>query len=119
MMASMEKYFRKLHEHRSAPGLERAVWRRLPAALVGSIVLPIALSVAARLLPPEGTIAEIHKATKLVDFFALGLAMTLLTAVLTVAIGCIVVMIMKGPAYVADGYELNAADAPAPRARIE
>jgi len=115
----MERYFRKLHEHRSPPGLERAVWRRLPAALIGSFVLPSALSVAARLLPPEGTLDEIHKATKLVDFFALGLGMTLLTAVLTIAIGCIVVMIMKGPAYVADGYELDAADAPAPQERID
>jgi hypothetical protein len=43
----------------------------------------------------------------------------LLTAVLTIAIGCIVVMIMKGPAYVADGYELDAADAPAPQERID
>lgn len=118
-MASMDKYFRKLHEHRSAPGIERAVWRRLPAALIGSVLLPVALSIAARLLPPEGTADEIHKATKLVDFFALGLCMTLLTAVLTVAIGCVVVMIMKGPAYVADAYELDTADAPAPRARID
>ena len=110
----MNKFFRKLHEHRSPPGLERTIWRRLPAAAVGSIAVPICLSVAARLLPPEGSIEEVNKAIRLVDFFALGLGLTLVTAVFTVTLGCIVVMLMKGPAYVADGYELNAADTPAP-----
>ena len=110
----MEKYFRKLHEQRAAPGIERIIWRRLPAALLGSIFLPICLCVAIRLLPPDGTVHEVTKITRMFDFFAIGLGMTLLTAVFTVAIGCIVVMVMKGPAYVADGYELEAADVPAP-----
>ncbi len=111
----MDRFFRKLHERRAPPGLERVIWRRLPAATFASFFFPICLSVAMRLLPPEGTAAEIAKATKTVDILAFGLGVTLLTAVFTVAIGCIVVMIMKGPAYVADGYELNAADRPAPR----
>ncbi len=111
----MDKYFRKLHERRAPPGLERVIWRKLPAALFGSIFLPICLSVAMRLLPAEGTAAQVAKATKTVDFFAVGLGMTALTAVFTVAIGCIIVMVMKGPAYVADAYELNAADQPAPK----
>jgi hypothetical protein len=110
----MDRFFRKLHEHHCPPGLERAIWRRLPLAAFGSIFLPICLSVAMRVLPPEGTAEAVEKATKTVDFFALGLAVTLLTGVFTVAIGCVVVMIMKGPAYVADAYDLNAAEEPAP-----
>lgn len=110
----MDKYFRKLHENRAPPGLERVIWRKLPMALLGSVFVPLALSVAMRAMPPASTAAEIAKATKLVDYFALGLAMTLLTAVFTVAIGCVIVMIMKGPAYVADPYELNDADRPTP-----
>ena len=35
------------------------------------------------------------------------------TVVLTLAIGCIIVMLMKGPAYVADAYHLNDSDRPA------
>ncbi len=36
----------------------------------------------------------------------------LITAVFTVAIGCVVVHIMKGPAYVADSLPVSHADAP-------
>ena len=35
------------------------------------------------------------------------------TLVLTVGIGCVVVMMMKGPAYVADTYPLSDSDLPA------
>ena len=96
-------WFQKLHTHRYPPGLERRIWRRLPKALVASVVIPAGLSVAARLLPPEGTAFEIARATRSVDIFALASGITAVTAVITVGIGCIVVMIMKGPAYVADG----------------
>ena len=48
-----------------------------------------------------------------VDALAIGAVMTVWTAVLTVAIGCWVVMVMKGPHYAADSYPLN--DAPRPR----
>ena len=34
------------------------------------------------------------------------------TAAFTVAIGCLIVMVMKGPAYVADKYPLSDADEP-------
>ena len=33
-------------------------------------------------------------------------------AVLTIAIGCVIVWLMKGPAYVADGYEVSHSDKP-------
>ena len=47
------------------------------------------------------------------DIFAVSISVTLLTAVFTVAIGCIVVRIMKGPAYVADAYPVSHANRPA------
>jgi hypothetical protein len=111
----VDKYFRKLHEDRSPPGFERIIWRRLPIAFFASVFLPACLSASMRLLPPDGTADEVAKTITKVDFFAIGLGVTSSIAVFTVAIGCIVVMIMKGPAYVADAYELNAADEPAPR----
>jgi hypothetical protein len=101
----VEKYFRKLHENRSPPGLERVIWRWLPMALLASVLLPGALSIIVRLAPPQGSAYQVAKTITSVDIFALATGLTALVAVLTLAIGCIVVMIMKGPAYVADGYD--------------
>jgi hypothetical protein len=47
---------------------------------------------------------------KLIDYVSIATGLTFLTAILTVSIGCILVKIMKGPAYVADAYPLP--DAP-------
>lgn len=44
---------------------------------------------------------------------AAGMEWLLWTLVLTLAIGCAIVMLMKGPAYVADAYEMNDSDKPA------
>ena len=111
---SMTRYFRKLHTDRSPPGLERVIWRRLPLAFLGSVLIPISFSVGTRLFPPDGSDRVIAKTTAMVDICAFAAGLTAVTAVVTVAIGCIVVMIMKGPGYVADGYALDAADKPAP-----
>lgn len=83
-------------------------------ALLGSIMIPAGLSMGTRLFPPDGTDYEIAKTTSTVDIFAFAIGLTALTAVFTVTIGCIVVVIMKGPAYVADSYELDASDQPVP-----
>jgi hypothetical protein len=111
----VNRYFRKLHTRRSPPGLERVIWRRLPLAFAASVLVPIGLSVGTRLFPPNGPEFLVAKTTATVDIFAFATGLTAVTAVVTVAIGCIVVMIMKGPAYVADGYSLDAADEPTAR----
>ena len=110
---TMDRFFRKLHNRRSPPGLERAIWRKLPLALAASVLVPVGLSVGTRLFPPQGPDFMVAKTTATVDIFAFAMGLTAITAVVTIAIGCIVVMIMKGPAYVADGYALDAADKPA------
>lgn len=99
--------FRKLHNRREPPGLERKILRRLPMALLGSTAVPALLALGARWFPPAGSGQELHKFVTSVDIFAISLALTLWTAVFTVAIGCIVVVVMKGPAYVADAYHLE------------
>jgi hypothetical protein len=96
-------WFQKLHDHKYPPGLERRIWRKLPLALLASIAIPAGLSIGTRLSPPDGSIYEVARTTASVDIFAIALLLTAVTAVVTVGIGCIVVMIMKGPAYVADG----------------
>ena len=75
--------------------------------------MPIGLAVVTRLFPPYGPVFVGARTTMTVVIFAFATGLTAVTAVVTVAIGCIVVMIMKGPAYVADGYALDAADKPA------
>ena len=96
-------WFQKLHNVRYPRGLEWRIWRKLPMALLGSILIPAGLVLGARIDPPEGSAYQVAKATATVDIFATALFLTAITAVLTVGIGCIVVMVMKGPAYLADG----------------
>ena len=47
-----------------------------------------------------------------VDIYAIGVLVLHWTAVLTVAIGAVIVTIMKGPAYVADAYPMEGMDRP-------
>ena len=104
--------FTKLHGRRVPPGLEWRILKKLPHITAVGLLIPVALAVLVRVLPPEPGI-DIAKHVKSVDIFAVATAITFLTAVLTLAIGCIVVYIMKGPAYVADAYPLQHADRPA------
>jgi hypothetical protein len=104
--------FTKLHGRRVPPGLEWRILRRLPHITLAGSLIPVALAVLVRVLPSQPGI-DPGKHIKTVDIFAIATAITFLTAVLTIAIGCIVVYIMKGPAYVADAYPLQHSDRPA------
>ena len=103
--------FTRLHGRRVPPGLEWRILRKLPHITLVGALIPVALAVLVRVLPPEPGI-DVAKHIKTVDIFAIATAITFFTAVLTVAIGCIVVFIMKGPAYVADAYPLQHSDHP-------
>lgn len=92
---------------RSPPGWEHAIWRRLPGILLWGTVLPLLLSIANRALTPSGpTSAGEERALLLWDFMMFGVVALHWTLVLTVALGCFIVRVMKGPAYVADAYPL-------------
>lgn len=91
--------------HRSRHGLEWVIWKRLPAVLFWGTALPLALAAVRWALSPdvaEG--APQDAATLLLIYQLLGLVLLHITLVLTVAIGCAIVILMKGPAYVADPY---------------
>ena len=104
-------FLRKLHDRKVPSGLEVEILRRLPRwTLVGSLV-PVALAVLVRILPAEPGI-DAAKHIKSVDIFAIATGITFLTAVFTIAIGAVIVHIMKGPAYVADAYPVSHADRP-------
>lgn len=107
------KLFTKLHGRQVPPGLEWRILRRLPRITLVGLLIPVAMAVLVRVLPAEQGI-DIAKQVRSVDIFAIATAISFATAVLTLAIGCIVVYIMKGPAYVADAYPLQHSDRPAP-----
>ena len=88
----------------SAPGLEWVLWRRLPAILGRGSAVPLMLAMAcwwAAAGPPS---AAEDRDLLLVTYRLIGLVVLHGTLVLTLAIGCAIVMVMKGPAYVADAY---------------
>jgi hypothetical protein len=90
---------------RSPHGLEWALWKRLPAVLAWGTALPMA---AAALLwwwaPRQPAPAAADADRLLLTYQLAGLVVLHWTLVLTLAIGCVIVMLMKGPAYVADPY---------------
>ncbi len=101
----MSKFFKRLHDRCEPPGLEWSILRRLPKALLIGTLMPVGLSILVRVMPSAQGVDR-AKSVMSVDIFSVATALTFWTAVLTVAIGCIVVAIMKGPAYVADAYPL-------------
>ena len=97
---------------RSPAGLEWRLFRRLPAlTLLGLLILGMAWLVL-KLWPFEGDAAYISHKTQTFEFSLIGLIIFHLTMVFTVAFGCVIVMIMKGPQYTSDSYELLDADRP-------
>lgn len=108
------RFLQKLHDRRSAPGLEWTIFRQLPWVALAGAVVPALGSLLLHSFPPEGSPDEVAKRLTLFDYQAIGLAITVWTGVLTAAIGCVVVIIMKGPAYKADGYHIPDRDRPAP-----
>ena len=99
---------------RTDPGLEWKLWRKLPAILATGTALPLLGMLAVRLWTTEPMTAATERLVTLADYFGIALIVFHWSMVLTVAIGCMIVMVMKGPAYVADGYEVSHRDQPLP-----
>jgi hypothetical protein len=93
------------------------ILRKLPLALLLGTFLPIAISITNRVFPPASSPAEIEKYVTMVDILSIAFVLTIWSAAMTVAIGCFLVVVMKGPAYVADAYELVDSSHPKPRRR--
>jgi len=92
---------------RSAPGWEQRIWRRLPAILLWGTLLPLVLAgVNHALAPAVPETGASNGALLLWDYQMIGVVVLHWTLVLTLALGCFIVRVMKGPAYVADAYPL-------------
>ena len=116
---------------RTSAGLEWRIWTLLPrltwwgslllglpCAFLGVSLYPDVLGQGLQhSLWPELTALQGQAARQAMQwlFAGIGLLIFYWTAVLTVAIGCLIVMAMKGPAYVADGLSLPAAPPDAPK----
>ena len=97
---------------RSPAGLEWALVRRLPLVAVAGTAVPASCLLAVRL---AAAWTNNDAAAKLATTFEIALASAVIlywTIVFTVLLGCVIVMIAKGPAYVADAYPLPDAEAP-------
>jgi hypothetical protein len=90
--------------------MERRIMAKLPLFLAAGTAIPLFCYLIANLSPPSDITQE--KYVTGVGIAAIAAALTAWTAAFTIAIGCLVVMIMKGPAYVADRYPLIDAEQP-------
>jgi len=108
-------WFGKLpHSVRAASGLEWTLWRKLPLiAGVGTVLPLLLLALIHFFADPEGSAAQERNLT-LANFIVIAIVIFHWSMVITVAIGCGIVMVMKGPAYHADSYRVSHADRPAP-----
>lgn len=88
------------------------ILKHIPGAILGAVFIPLFMSIISRLFPIAGPSADIARYQIGVDIFAISLGIMVITAVFTVTIGCIIVVLMKGPAYVADPYKLEDSDQP-------
>ncbi|CAN5169916.1 hypothetical protein BH10PSE16_BH10PSE16_29780 [soil metagenome] len=111
-------WFKKIpHTHRAASGLEWRLWKKLPLIALAGTVLPLACLALVHLLSDSAPDAAQARWIQMMDYMIGGVIIFHWSMVATVGIGCVIVMVMKGPAYVADGYKVSHSDQP--RAALE
>lgn len=96
--------FERLPGQRAEPGLEWRLLKRMPWVMLGGVMVPVLVFAGGAWLLPPGADPDTLKQLMSLRIFSIAVAVTIWTAVLTVVCGCIVVVVMKGPGYVADGY---------------
>lgn len=101
------KRWKRLPGSQTAPaGVERAILRGLPMVTLAGTMGCIAASLLARLLWWGDTSIETARALQMIDIWVIAAVVLHWTVMLTLAIGCTIVFVMKGPAYIADRYDL-------------
>lgn len=97
---------------RAATGLEWAIWRKLPLIFAAGTALPLAGLALLHLLAQPTALGTDPRWLQMANYLVTGVVIFHWTAVLTVGIGCVIVMVMKGPAYEADSYAVSHSDQP-------
>ena len=100
------------HTQRAASGFEWTIWRKLPLVTLVGTAIPLACLLMAHVLTDSGLDFVDARWLQTLDFMVMGAVLFHWSMVATVAIGCLIVMVMKGPGYVADGYPLQHSDKP-------
>lgn len=109
----MAPFFNRLPGFQQTPaGKERQVLRRLPQIWALGTLLLCLPSLVARLWWAGAPDYAVGASITTVDIYAVGVLVLHWTAVMTVGIGAVIVLIMKGPAYVADAYPMEGMDRP-------
>lgn len=102
------------HSRRAATGMEWRLWRKLPLiALVGTLLPLLALGLVYLSADAQPDAAQ-ARWLQMMNYVVGGVIVFHWSMVVTAAIGCVIVMIMKGPGYVADGYRVSHSDQPRP-----
>lgn len=109
----MSKLLKKLPGYRiSPPGKERWILRQAPLwTFMGtlSILMP---SLLVRIFPAEPNAVGVSGGVGFIDILVIATLICYWIAIFTIVIGAYIVVLMKGPAYVADAYPLEDADRP-------
>lgn len=93
-------------------GFEWWLWKKLPIlTLLGAAIPLVALALLHWRYSGDTSEATLRM-LQMAQFTFWGVLLFHATMILTIAIGCVVVMIMKGPGYVADGYWVSHSDRP-------
>ena len=108
----MELFNRLPGSKTSPPGLERKVLRALPAVLALGTLLPAAYVLLLHLLS-FGASEGFVRSVQVTCYVVVGAILLNWMIVMQIALLCVIVVLMKGHAYVADAYALP--DSPAPR----
>ncbi len=97
---------------RTPAGMERTVLRALPTMLWSGTLLLSLPSLAIHVWAWLTDNADILQSLMMIDIYGVSAIILHWTVLFTVAIAAFIVMVMKGPAYVADAYPLNDRDTP-------
>ena len=106
-------WFKKLpNTRRAVSGLEWTLWKKLPLITLAGTLLPVVVLALVYLLHGESPDPSAARWLLMMAYVVVGIILFHWSMVITVAIGCLIVMAMKGPGYVADGYLLPHSDQP-------
>ncbi|MBH2009997.1 MAG: hypothetical protein I8H71_09890 [Xanthomonadaceae bacterium] len=106
-------WFKKIQPSlRAASGLEWRLWRKLPLIALAGTALPLLCLALVHLLSDSAPSSAELRRVQMMDYVIGGVIVFHWSMVVTVGIGCVIVMVMKGPGYVADGYRVSHSDQP-------
>ncbi|MDL2339114.1 MAG: hypothetical protein QFE16_14840 [Pseudomonadota bacterium] len=81
-----------------------AIKRRLGWACAGSVAVPWVLAELAKTSFQPGLASDPDRTMRFIDILAMSVGVFALSMVFTVALGCVLVAAMKGPAYLGDAF---------------